>query len=192
GNVVHLGVTGFCGQAAGNVLDDLVTRVGNGVDRVAEANNHFLVFDATTDVLFGLIRRFVALLHFKCHFVGTTVLGSSQRADPAGNCGIHVGTRSGDYAAGEGGGVELVLCVKNQGSVHCTDPGFLGLFTVQQTQKVSADGVVVGLNVDHAAIVAEVIPIEQGRAQACHQTVGNIACVGNVVIVFLRQQTTQN
>ena len=64
-------------------LDDLVARVGDGVDRMAEADHDFLVADAALDVLLGFIRRLVALLDFEGDFVGPAMLGAAQRADAA-------------------------------------------------------------------------------------------------------------
>lgn len=58
-------------------------------------------------------------------------------------------------------------------------------------QKVPADGVVPGFDLDAAARVAEVIPVQQHGAQAGHQAVGNIACARKVVVIFLRQCAAQ-
>src|SRR5690606_26025939 len=113
GDVEHFGVAGRDGQLAGDFLDDLVARVGNGVDRVAEADDHFLVFHAATDIGLGFVGGLVALLDFEGHFVGTAVLGTTQRTDGTGYGRVHVGTRAGDDAAGERGRVEFVLCVKD-------------------------------------------------------------------------------
>src|SRR5690606_17073449 len=192
GDVEHLGVAGRDGQLAGDFLDDLVARVGNGVDRVAKADDHFLVFHAATDIGLGFVGGLVALLDFEGHFVGTAVLGTTQRTDGTGYGRVHVGTRAGDDAAGERGRVEFVLCVKDQRDVHRLDPFFGGFFAMQQAQEVAAGGVVVGFDVDHAAIMAVVVPVQQRRAQASHQAIGDVARIGNVVIVFLGQQATQH
>src|SRR5690606_27709048 len=116
---------------------------------------------ATADVGFRFIGGLVALLDFESDLVGATMLGTAQRANGTGDGGIHVGTRAGDHTAGKGRGVEFVLGVENQRGVHGTDPFIAGFFAVQQTQEVAADGIVVRFYVDHPAVVAEVVPVEQ-------------------------------
>src|SRR5690606_28879473 len=147
---------------------------------------------ALADVFFSLIGVLVALLGFKSHFVGTAVLGTAQGADGTGNRGVEVRTCTGDNAAGKGGGVELMLGVQVQRDVHGFFPLGRWLLAMQQVQEVRADTVVVGLYVDHLAVVAVVVPVQQGRTQASHQTVGDVACVGQVVVVFFRQHAAQN
>src|SRR5690606_35875978 len=129
--------------------------------------------------------------HFEGDFVGATMLGTTQGTNTAGNGGVHVGTRASNDAAGKGGGVELVLCVQNQGSVHGTYPFVAWFFTVQQVQEVAANAVVISLNIDVVTIVAEVVPVQQSRAQAGHQAISNVAGVGQVVVVFFWQDATQ-
>ncbi len=73
------------GKLVRDVLDDLVARVGDRVDRMAEADDDFLRRDATADVRLGLVGRVVALLDLERHLVGAAVLGSAQRADGAGD-----------------------------------------------------------------------------------------------------------
>ncbi|KAG1197494.1 hypothetical protein G6F35_012806 [Rhizopus arrhizus] len=192
GDVEHLGGAGLLGQLLGHVLDDLVARVGHGVDGVAKADDNFAGFDAAADVGFGLVRRFIALLHIERHFVGAAMLRAAQRADGAGNRREHVRTRAGDDACRERGRVELVLGVQVQGDVHRLDPFVAGLFAVQQVQEVAADAVVVRLHVDDAAVVAVVVPVQQGRTQVGHQAVGDVARARGVVIVFLGQHAAQH
>ncbi|KAG1242551.1 hypothetical protein G6F68_016139 [Rhizopus microsporus] len=117
---------------------------------------------------------------------------NAQRADGAGNRREHVRTRAGDDACRERGRVELVLGVQVQGDVHRLDPFVAGLFAVQQVQEVAADAVVVRLHVDDAAVVAVVVPVQQGRTQVGHQAVGDVARARGVVIVFLGQHAAQH
>ena len=78
-----------------------------------------------------------------------------------------------------------MLGVQVQRDVHGAHPLFAGLLAVQQVQEVAADAVVVGLHVDGAAVVAVVVPVQQGRAQVGHQAVGDVARAGQVVVVLL-------
>src|SRR5690606_15771514 len=157
------------------------------IHRMAEADDDFFVFHTAADVGLGFVGGFVALLHFEGDFVGTTVLGPAQGADAPGNRRIHVGTRAGNDPAGEGGGVEFVLRVQNERGVHGAHPFIAWGVTVQQVQEVPTDAVVVGLHVDDAAVVAVVVPVQQGRAHAGHDAVGDVARIGQVVVVFLGQ-----
>ncbi|MNL86841.1 hypothetical protein D3C87_2157280 [compost metagenome] len=48
---------------------------------------------------------------------------------------------------------------------------------------MTADGVVRGFDFDAAAVLGEMIPVEQHRALARDQAVGNVAGAGRVVVV---------
>ncbi|MNQ91019.1 hypothetical protein D3C85_1063830 [compost metagenome] len=159
---------------------------------MAEADHYFLLLDAGADVGFRLVRVVVALLDLEGDFVGAAVLGPAQRANGAGDAGVHVGAGAGDYPGGEGRRVELVLGVQVQRGVHGANPRLARLLAVQQVQEVTADGVVVGFHVDTLAVVAEVVPVEQRGAQAGHQLVGDIASTRMVVVFLLRGQAAQN
>src|SRR5690606_40179725 len=65
-------------------------------------------------------------------------------------------------------------------------------FAVQQVQEVPADAVVVGLDVNDAAVVAVVVPVQQRRAQIRHQPVGDVARARDVVVVFFGQHAAQH
>ena len=56
-----------------------------GIDRMAEADHHFLGGDPAADVRLGLIRGRVTLLDFESGLVGAAVLGAAQGADGAGD-----------------------------------------------------------------------------------------------------------
>ncbi len=51
---------------------------------------------------------------------------------------------------------------------------------MQQMQEMAADAVVVGLDLDAPAVVGEVVPVEQHRAERGHQPVGDVAGAGRV------------
>ena len=67
--------------------------------------------------------------------------------------GIHVRTRTGNHAGGEGGGVELMFRIQNQRNVHGFHLRFGRAFAVQQVQEVTADGVFFAFDVDAFAVV---------------------------------------
>src|SRR5690606_6415543 len=165
---------------------------GDGVHRVAEADDHFLAPYPLADVGFSLIRIVVALLDLEGHLVGAAVLGAAQRADGTGNSRVHVRAGTGNDAAGKGRGVELVLGVQVQRGVHGAHPGLPVLLAVQQVQEVTADGVVVGFHVDALAVVAVVVPVQQHGTQRGHQLVGDVTGTRVVVVVLLRRQTAQH
>ena len=81
-----------------------------------------------------------------------------------GDGGIEVRTGAGDDAGGEGRGGELVFGVEDHRGVHGADVAFAGRAAVQEVEEVGADAVVVGLDVDAAAVVGVVVPGEQHRA----------------------------
>ena len=58
---------------------------------------------------------------------------------------------------------------------------------MQQVQEVAADGVVVGLDVNAAAVRGEVVPVEQHGAERGHEAVGDVARAGEVVVFFFGQ-----
>ncbi|MNI59433.1 hypothetical protein D3C73_1145960 [compost metagenome] len=73
GDVVHFQRAAFLGKLLRHALDHLMPRVSKGVDRVTKANHHLFVFYTFTDISFGFIRGFVALLNFQRHFVRPAV-----------------------------------------------------------------------------------------------------------------------
>ena len=112
-------------------------------------------------------------------FVGAAVLRAAQRADRAGDARIHVRTGAGDDARGEGRGVELVLGVQDQRRVHRAHRRAARAAARRAAGAGSARpiGVVVGLHVDAAAVAGEVLPVQQHRAEAGDQLVGDVARV---------------
>mmetsp|Transcript_26303 Transcript_26303/g.62418 ORF Transcript_26303/g.62418 Transcript_26303/m.62418 type:complete len:241 (+) Transcript_26303:1497-2219(+) len=119
------------------------------------------------------------------------MLGAAQRADGAGNGRVHVAARAGDDARGEGASVELMLGIEVERRVHGAHPALRRRRAVQQTQEVAADGVVVRLHLDAAALRAPVIPVQQHGAQAGHEPVGDVAGAGQAVVVLLGQDAAQ-
>ena len=119
------------------------------------------------------------------------MLRSLERADGAADRRVHVGAGAGDHARGKGGRVELVLGVENQRGVHRPFPQRRGLFAVQEVQKMPADGIVIGLNLDAPPGMGKVVPIQQHRTKAGHHTVGEVASFGQLVILVFRKDRAQ-
>ena len=59
-----------------------------------------------------------------------------ERADGAGDGGVHVGQGGGDDAGGEGAGVELVVGVEDERDVEGAGGGVGGLFAVEHPEEV--------------------------------------------------------
>jgi hypothetical protein len=59
-------------------------------------------------------------------------------------------------------------------------------------QEMTADRVVIGFDVDPLAVMAPVIPIEQHRSEARHQSVGDVARAGRGVIAFFGNDCTEH
>ena len=85
-----------------------------------------------------------------------------------------------------------MLGIQVERGVHGPLPQRAGLLAMQQVQKMRADGIVIGLHIDALARGAEVVPVQQHRAQRGHQPVGNVAGAGQVVVVLLRQGAAQH
>ncbi|MNN01321.1 hypothetical protein D3C81_1139360 [compost metagenome] len=85
---------------------------------MAEADDDFLVVDAALDICFRFVRIFITLLDFKGELIGAAMLGPAQGSDGAGDRGVHIGTGTSDHASGECGGIEFMLGVEDQRSVH--------------------------------------------------------------------------
>ncbi len=118
--------------------------------------------------------------------------GPLQRADRPRNAGVEIGAGAGDDARGEGRGVELVLGVEDEGSVHGAHPLRRRRPPVQEVQEVPADRVVGGLGVDALAGVAEVVPVDEHRAEGRNEAIGDLAGAGGAVVVLLRQYASQS
>ena len=191
GDVEHFQVASFGRQLARDFLDDLVARVGNGIDRVAEADDDFLVGDARHDVFFSVIRRLVTVHHLEAHFIGAAVFGATQGADAAGDRGVDVGAGAGDDTAGEGRGVVFVFGVEIERGVHRAHPGCRGGLAVQQVQEMTADRIIIGFDVDALAVLAVVVPVEQHGAEAGHQPVGDVARARVAMVFALRHRRAQ-
>jgi hypothetical protein len=160
---IELPASAVLREMARHFFDDYIAWIGHGIDRVSEADDHFFLFDARTNVFVGFIRRFVALLNLERDFVRSAVLRSAQCADGAGEARIHVRAGAGDYTRGERGGVEFMLGVENKRGVHRANPIRRRRTAMQQVQEVRRDRVVVGFHVNALTGMRVVIPVRQHR-----------------------------
>ena len=63
---------------------------------------------------------------------------------------------------------------------------------MQEAQEMAADRVVVGLGLDPLAVMAEVIPIQEHRAERGHQAVGDVLGAREAVVVLLGQERAEH
>ena len=62
---------------------------------------------------------------------------------------------------------------------------------MEQMQEMRADRIVVGFDLDPAAVVGVVVPVQQHRSERGHQSVGDVARAGLIVVVGLRQHAAE-
>ena len=84
-----------------------------------------------------------------------------------------------------------MLGVEDERGVHGAHEAVGWCLAVQQMEEVTTDAVVVGFHLDPATMVREMIPVEQDRSERGHQPVGDIARVGDVVIVGFGQDAAE-
>src|SRR5205085_4482146 len=142
---------------------------------MAEADDDLLARHTRANVGFRFVRIPVALLDLVRDLVRAAVLRAAQGADAAGDRAIHVGAGARDNAAGEGAGIELVLGVQDERGVHRPYPGGLRLLAVKEMQVMAADRVIVRYRLDPPAARRVVIPVEEHRAEARQESVGDVA-----------------
>src|SRR5258706_806493 len=158
---------------------------------MAEADDHLLFGDAPRHIGLGFVGRVIAADGIERELVGAAVLRPLERADSAGDRGVQVGAGAGDDAAGESRGIEFVLGVEDQRGMHRAYPQLALRLAVQQREEVAGDRVVVGFHFDAPARMREVVPVQQHRAEARHQPVGDVARLGQLVILAFRQHRAE-
>ena len=159
---------------------------------MAEADHDFLALHPRADIRFCLIGRGVARDDLHRDFIGATVLRSAQRADGAGDARMHVAAGAGDHPCGERRCVELMLGVQHQRLVERLGVQRARWFAMQQVQEVRRDRIVVGLAIDPPPVAGEVPPVQQHRAEARHQPVGDVARFRRGVAVALGQHRAEH
>ncbi len=112
-------------------LVDAVTEAG---DLLAGGEHVFYVVDRIGPRLVDGVEQ----AHYG--FVGSAVQRSLERTDGAGDGGVNVRESGGDDARGEGGGVELVVGVEDEGDIEGTGGGFGGLDAVEHPEEVAGVG----------------------------------------------------
>ena len=115
---------------------------------MAEADDDLLLGDAFDDVGFSIVRVVVTPDGVEGELIGAAVLRTLERADCATDCRIHVGARAGDDACRKCGRVELVFGIEDQRGMHRPLPKRSWLSAMQEVQEMTADGIVIGLDVD--------------------------------------------
>ena len=104
-------------------------------------------------------------------FVGAAVQRAAQRADAADDGGVEVGQGGDDRARGERRGVELMFGVKNQRHVDGAAVQLVGLFAVQQMEKMSGGAVVVGGGLDALSGLMKLVPVKQHGAETAGEPI---------------------
>ena len=140
---------------------------------------------------FGAVDRTDRGEHLEHLLVGAAVERALQGADRRSDRGVHVRARTRYDARRESGCVVLVFGIQVERRVHGTHPQIGRLLAVEQMQKVSADGVIIGFHVNTLAVVAVVIPVEQHRAERGHQLIGDVARTRGRMVVFLGKLTAK-
>ena len=179
-------------ERAREFLDDRVARIADGVHRMAEADDDFLALHARADVGFRRIGGVVAADDVHRHFVGAAVLRTTQRADPAGDARMQIGTGASDHPRGERGRVEFVLGVEDQRFVERVFVQRARRLAVQQVQEVRGHRIVVGLRIDTVAVAGEMPPVQQHRTEAGDQAIGDVARFAGRMAFALRQHRAQH
>src|ERR1035438_10269849 len=137
-------------QVRGAGVFSLVDAMAKAGDFLFRGEHALDVFDRVgTGLVDGIEQAHHAL-------VGAAVQRAFERADGAGNSGVDVGQCSGDDAGGEGGGVELVVGVKDEGDIEGASGGFGRLDAVEHPEKIGgvSEGAVGG---NHFEAFAEAV-----------------------------------
>ncbi len=149
GHVVPLGVALGVAQVFGHLAEVGGAGVFGLVDAVAAAGDLFLagehggdmhkgVIDGVDSFLRGLFVDGVEQAHDV--LVGSAVEGAFEGADGSGDGGVDVGEGGGDDAGGEGGCVELVVGVEDEGDVEGPGGGLGGLMAGEHPDEVAGVG----------------------------------------------------
>ena len=101
-----------------------------------EAHDPLAPFQPGADLLVHAVVAADRLQQLHHLLVGAAVQRPLERADRAGDGGVHVRQGGGDHAGGEGGRVHLVVGVQDQGNVERLCGGRAGLLTGQHVQEV--------------------------------------------------------
>src|SRR5690606_25511714 len=178
GNVVQVGVAVGFGQFFAPLFDHGVTRIRLRVDGVTEAHDFLFTRQHAQQAFFGVFRIVHAFNQSHRCFVSAAVQRATQRADGTGDGGVHIAQGGGTHAGGEGGGVEFVFGVQNQGSLHYLGVQLGRFFTVQRPQELFSNGVGTGFHFNALTVVAEVVPVvDHAREQRQHAVGGVLLLV---------------
>ncbi len=116
--------------------------------------------------------------------VGAAVQRALQRADGAGDGGVDVGEGGCDDACGEGGGVQFVVGVQDEGDVESFFSRGGGLFAVQHPEEVGRvrEGLI---RRDHRLALANAVEEgdEHGDLRGEPVALAHIGLVGGVLFI---------
>ena len=115
---IHLGSPSFGAEDLRHALEMRGARVERLVNAMADAHDLFLLRQAFGDVGVHLVERADFLEHFDDALVGAAVQRAFERADGAGDGGIHVAQRGDGDAGAEGGGVHAVVGMQHVAQVQ--------------------------------------------------------------------------
>src|SRR5439155_22708120 len=149
-------------------------RIGNFIDAVAEAHDELFRGDEIEYASFRLIGRRESFYQLHGCLIGAAVQRAAQRADGAGYSRIKVGYGRGDRPRGEGGGVEFVFGIENERYIDGAPVQVVGLFAVDQMEKVAGAAVIVGLGLYAFTVISsDVMPVDQDGTEATGQPIGD-------------------
>ena len=98
GNVEHLQAAALFGEPPRDLLDDLVTRIGNRINRVPKADHHLSRLDAPANVRLGFLGAVIPLLNVQRDLVRASMLRSTQCADGSRNARKNIRARTRNHA----------------------------------------------------------------------------------------------
>src|ERR1035437_3756513 len=168
---VEVDVAGAFADFFGEVGQVGGARIGSFVDAMAEAGDFYFVRQAIFYVLDGLGGRSGFEQHLDDVFIGAAVKGAFEGRDAGGCGGVDVGKRCGDYAGGEGGGVQFVIGVEGESDVEGSLHYFIGLVAGEGVEKVGGEAEA-GIARDDRFPVAETIECRDDGRSLRHQLDG--------------------
>ena len=182
GHFVPLFLVGEFAELAGHFAEVLGAGVAVFVDGVAEAHDFFFGFELVANVGVDAVGVADLVEHFHDLFVGAAVEGALEGADGGDDGGVHVSQRGGGDAGGEGGSVELVIGVEDEGLVEGADAEGIGDGAAEHVEEVAGEGEV-GAWWDGVAVVADAVVGGDGGGDLALDADG-FAGVGGVGHVF--------
>ncbi len=141
------------------------------IDAVAEAGDLLLVDEHVLHV--GQCRFFVARIeqHADDFFVGAAVQRSFQRSDAGRDGGVNIGQRGCHYARREGGRVQLMIGVEDQGDIEHVLHHVIRLFAGKRVEEIRGESEL-GVALDQRLASAQAIERGDDGGGLRHQARG--------------------